>query len=242
MNTPEHDPARPLNIARRCLRWLKRFAWLVLSCLAFYLFMALIGLIPVNRDFRPTPDGIEIWFISNPIHTDIILPIHTGALDWRERFPAGSFSVDARRATHVAIGWGNKEFYVNTPTWAELRFSTVVKALFWPSDSCMHVSLCTAEGIPQDARKVKISAAQYQRLVAFINNGFRHAADGSIIVIPHAAYGPNDAFFEGEGRYHCFNTCNCWTGRAMQAAGIRTGWYTPLPGTLLLYLPSESGT
>ena len=88
MNTPEHDPARPLNIARRCLRWLKRFAWLVLSCLAFYLFMALIGLIPVNRDFRPTPDGIEIWFISKPIHTDIILPIHTGALDWRERFPA----------------------------------------------------------------------------------------------------------------------------------------------------------
>ena len=101
----------------------------------------------------------------------------------------------------------------------------------------MHVTLCTAEGIPNDARSVKISAAQYQRLIEFIKDGFRRQADGSMILIPNAAYGPNDAFFEAEGRYHCFNTCNCWTGRALQAAGIRTGWYTPLPGTALLYLP-----
>ena len=237
MGRLKHDPTQPLNIGKRCIRWLKRLAWLVLSCIAVYLLIALIGLIPVNNDFQPAPDGIEIWLVSNAVHTDIILPIRTETLDWRERFPEGSFSVDATRATHVAIGWGSKGFYVNTPTWADLRFSTVVNALFWPSDSCMHVSLCTAEGIPEDARQVKISAAQYQRLVEFINTGFRHSTDGSTILIPHAAYGPNDAFFEAAGRYHCFSTCNCWTGRAMQTAGIRTGWYTPLPGTVSLYLP-----
>ncbi len=231
---------RPVpNIGKRCLRWLKRLAWFVLSCIVFYFLIALIGLIPVNNDFQPTADGIEIWLVSNPIHTDIVLPIHAEAMDWREHFPEGSFSVDARRATHVAIGWGSKGFYINTPTWADLRFSTVVKALFWPSASCMHATLCTAEGIPQDARSVKISAAQYQRLVEFVNSGFRRQADGSMILIPHVAYGPNDAFFEAEGSYHCFNTCNCWTGRALQAGGIRTGWYTPLPGTVLLYLPER---
>ena len=237
MNTSKHHPPQPLTIGKRCLRWLKRLAWLVLSCIIFYLFVALIGLIPVNNDFQPTPDGIEIWLVSSAIHTDIVLPVRSETLDWRERFPAGSFAVDARRATHVAIGWGNKGFYINTPTWADLRFSTVVGALFWPSASCMHVSLCTAEGIPPNARSVKISPAQYQRLVEFINHGFRGQADGSLILIPHAAYSENDAFFEAEGRYHCFNTCNCWTGRALQAAGLRTGWFTPLPGTLCLYLP-----
>ena len=237
MKTSKHDPSQPLTIARRCLRWLKRLAWLVLSCLAFYLFVALIGLIPVNNDFQPTPDGIEVWLVSNPIHTDIVLPAGNEAFDWRECFPAGSFAVDSRRATHVAIGWGNKGFYVNTPTWADLRCSTVANALFWPSESCMHVSLCTAEGLPQGARAVKISPAQYRRLVEFINCGFRRQADGSRILIPHAAYGQNDAFFAAEGRYHCFNTCNCWTGRALQAAGLRTGWFTPLPGTPCLYLP-----
>ncbi len=238
MNTSKHDPPQPLRIGKRCLRWLKRLAWLVLSCLAFYLSIALVGLIPVNNDFQPTADGIEIWLVSNAIHTDIVLPIRTEVIDWRGRFPPGSFAVDPWRATHVAIGWGNKDFYVNTPTWADLQFSTVVKALFSPSASCMHVSLCTAENLAQDACSVKISAAQYQRLVEFINNSFRHQADGSTTLIPHAAYGPNDAFFEAQGRYHCFNTCNCWTGRAMQATGIRTGWYTPLPGTVLLYLPN----
>ena len=143
----------------------------VVHCLLFL--DRAIGLIPVNNDFQPTADGIEIWLVSNPIHTDIVLPIHAEAMDWREHFPEGFFSVDARRATHVAIGWGSKGFYINTPTWADLRFSTVVKALFWPSASCMHATLCTAEGIPQDARSVKISAAQYQRLVEFVNSGFR---------------------------------------------------------------------
>jgi uncharacterized protein (TIGR02117 family) len=100
----------------------------------------------------------------------------------------------------------------------------------------MHVTLCTVEGIPQDARSVKISAAQYQHLVEFLNSSFRTHADGSMMLIPNAAYGPSDAFFEAQGRYHCFNTCNCWTGRAMRTAGIRTGWYTPLPGTVSLYL------
>ena len=236
MKTSKQNPPQAVSIGRRCIRCLKRLAWLVLSGIAFYLFIALVGLIPVNNDFQPTSDGIEIWLVSNAIHTDIVLPIDE-TLDWREQFPAGSFSVDPRRATHVAIGWGNKGFYVNTPTWADLQFSTVAGALFWPSDSCLHVSLCTVEEIPKEARSVKISAAQYQRLVGFIHNGFRHQADGTMILIPRAAYGQNDAFFEAEGRYHCFNTCNCWTGRAMQTAGIRTGWYTPLPGTLCLYLP-----
>ncbi len=237
MNAVGHVSKNRLGIGKRCIRWLKRLLWFVLSCTVLYLFIALIGLIPVNNDFRSAPDGIEVWFVSNPIHTDIILPVRTAELDWRERFPQGSFCVDAAEATHVAFGWGNKRFYIDTPTWGDLRFSTVAGALFWPYASCMHVSLCRDEDLPKDARSVRLSAAQFQRLVKFVNDGFRHRSDDSIILIPHAAYGPNDAFFEADGRYHCFNTCNCWTGRAMQAAGIRTGWFTPLPGTLFIYLP-----
>jgi uncharacterized protein (TIGR02117 family) len=239
VKTFKHDAPLPLTIAKRGLRWLKRLAYFVVACVAFYFISALIGLIPVNNDFHPTADGIEIWLVSNAIHTDIVLPIQTTGMDWHRRFPDGSFAVDPRRATHVAIGWGNREFYVNTPTWADVRFSTVAGAMFWPSAACMHVSLCTAEGIPQDARSVKISAAQYERLAAFINDSFRRQADGGPVLIPNAAYGPNDAFFQAAGHYHCFNTCNCWTGRALQAAGIRTGWYTPFPKTALLYLPDR---
>jgi uncharacterized protein (TIGR02117 family) len=227
---------QPLVILRVTLRWLKRLALFGLSCIAFYFLIALIGLIPVNNDFRPTADGIEVCFVSNPIHTDIILPIFAEDVDWRSRFPPGSVQVDTRQATHVAVGWGNKGFYINTPTWADLRFSTAASALFWPSESCMHMSLVRAEYIPKDAHRVKLSLAQYKRLVGFINDSFLHRPDGSIVLIPNRTYGPNDAFFESAGRYHCFNTCNCWTGRAMQTAGIRTPWYTPLPGTLFLYL------
>jgi uncharacterized protein (TIGR02117 family) len=228
---------QPLKLVKQCFRWLTRLVLLLLATIACYLLIALVGLIPVNNDFRPTPDGIEIWLVSSPIHTDIVLPIRTATIDWRTRFPEGSFSVDPALATHVAIGWGNKQFYIYTPTWADLRFSTAFRALFWPSDSCMHVSLCDAELLPKNAHSVKISADQYRRMVEYIDRGFRHTGNGSAIVIPHSAYGPADAFFEAEGNYHCFNTCNCWTGRALRAAGIRAGWYTPLPGAANLYLP-----
>ncbi len=87
------------------------------------------------------------------------------------------------------------------------------------------------------ARSVRISVAQYERLVAYINASFQQAEDGSKIHIRNAAYGSNDAFFEAHGSYHCFNTCNCWTGGAMRSSGIRTAWFTPLPKTVFLYLP-----
>ena len=101
----------------------------------------------------------------------------------------------------------------------------------------MHVSLTKAKFLGEGARSVTISVRQYERLVDYINASFQQGADGSKIQIGRVAYGSNDAFFDARGAYHCLNTCNCWAGRAMQAAGIRTGWLTPLPRTVFLYLP-----
>jgi len=209
----------------------------VLFLIALYLVIVLIGLIPVNNDFKPDSDGIEILFISNPVHADVVLPIDTNTIDWREHFPADCFSGNTSGATHVSIGWGDKGFFIETPTWADLRVSTAAKALLWPSDCCMHVSLTEAKILREGSRSVMISVAQYERLVEYIIAGFQHQADGSKTRIDNAAYGYNDAFFQAHGTYHCVNTCNCWVGRTMQSAGIRTAWFTPLPKTVFLYLP-----
>ncbi len=223
--------------SRRCIRGLTRFVRTVLLVITLYLVIVLIGLIPVNNDFEPTPNGIEIILISSSVHADVVLPINTDTINWREQFPADFFSGDTSDATHIAIGWGDKDFFVETPTLADLRVSTTAKALFLPSDSCMHVYLTKTETLHDGSRSVTISVTQYERLVEYINTSFRQKTDGSRIRIDNAAHSTNDAFFEAHGTYHCFNTCNCWFGRAMQSAGIRTGWFTPLPKTAFLYLP-----
>ncbi len=234
--TPSEPAARrtPLQRGIRVVgRMCRYFAYAV----GVYLLIALIGLIPVNNKFTPSPDGVEIFLTSSAIHSDIIVPIVTETIDWREHLPASCFSGDTRGATHAAIGWGDKGFYIGTPTWGDLKASTVINALLLPSDSCMHVTMMHVAQLGSEARPLRISVKQYEQLAAHIQSSFLLNASGKKILIEGAAYGSDDAFFEAHGSYHCFNTCNCWTGAAMRSAGIRTGWFTPLPKTMFLYLP-----
>jgi len=229
-------PDKP-SLSRRYWRVLRRIARVLLLAFVFYIVIVLVGLIPVNSDFVPAQDGIEIFLVSNPVHADVVLPIDTDTIDWREHFPPECFSGDVSWATHVAIGWGDRGFYVETPTWADLRVSTATRALLWPSATCFHVTMTRAEFLGEDARSVKISVEQYRQLVEYINSDFRLDTSGGKRQLDCVAYDTNDAFFEAHGRYHCLNTCNCWTGGAMKAGGIKTGWLTPLPKTVFLYLP-----
>ncbi|MBM4094212.1 MAG: TIGR02117 family protein [Planctomycetes bacterium] len=227
------------RVPRLFRRLIKRFVQFALLLVVLYVGIVLVGLIPVNNAFQPTPGGIEILLVSSSVHADVVMPITTDTIDWREHFPANCFRGDTSRATHVAIGWGDRAFFIETPQWSDLRLSTAARALFWPTASCLHVSMTVPEQLGADARSVTISVREYEQLVTTVNASFRVDANGAKVQVPHVAYSGDDAFFEAHGSYHCLNTCNSWVGRAMRSAGIRTAWLTPLPRTLFLYLPAS---
>jgi uncharacterized protein (TIGR02117 family) len=231
-----------LSLGRRFMRVCRKVARAIFLLVAIYAIIVLIGLIPVNNDFRPAANGTQVFLISNPVHADIVVPIRTDIIDWGEHFPPECFTADTNAATHVAIGWGDKGFFIHTPTWADLRVSTATKALFWPSATCLHVSMTNAAYLGGDTRSVTLSDDQYQRLVDYILASFQRDTRGDTIQVADVSYGANDAFFEAHGTYHCVNTCNCWVGRALQAAGVRTAWLTPLPKTVFFYLPEQNGS
>ena len=212
---------------------------ILLCLLAVYPTIVLIGLIPVNNDFRPAREGVEIFLVSSLVHADIVMPVETPAVDWRTVFPPDCFAGDTSAATHIAVGWGDRAFFVETPEWADVRPVTVAKALSWPSDSCLHVTYTQPPALSPDARAVVLSTEQYERLARYVQDSRKRGLDAGSAVLAGAAYGERDAFFRAEGSYHCLNTCNCWVGGAMKAGGIRTGWFTPLPRTMFLYLPDE---
>ena len=221
--------------------WLKRFVKFICFAVLLYATIVVVGLIPVNNDFQPDPEGVLIHVTSNAVHADVIVPVSNSVVDWRQEFPADSFSGPTSAATHVAFGWGDKGFFIETPTWNDLKVSTAANALLIPSDSCMHVVFARADSYGQEKRSVWISASQYQQLVEHINASFATDNFGQRILIPNSAYGSRDAFFESQGRYHALNTCNSWVGRALTAAGVRVPWLTPLPKSPMLYLPNEVG-
>jgi uncharacterized protein (TIGR02117 family) len=235
---PPPPPVARRTIRGRFARALLRSCQTVFLLLGLYLVAVLVGLIPVNNDFAPVADGVEVTVTSTEIHGDLVLPLHNETMDWRPLLPASDFAGDVGRATRVAFGWGNKEFYVDTRTYDDLKAGTVVRALFWPSPTCMHVEMWDDADPRPGARTVRVSHEQYRRLVEHVLGTFRRDEDGRFLPIKGGAYGANDAFYHATGSYHAFNTCNCWVGRGLKAAGVRTGWFTPLPKTVSIYMPA----
>ena len=77
------------------------------------------------------PEGepeITVWLLSNGVHTDIVVPTFSSEADWRAVFPA-EHTRSQEYAPWLAIGLGDKNFYLTTPTWADLRLSTALKAM-----------------------------------------------------------------------------------------------------------------
>ena len=228
----------PDSFVKRVGRWAKRFSKLVVFGLIVVVAILVVGLIPVNNNFEPTKDGIEIFLVSNPVHADIILPVSTTKIDWLDRFADAKFIGDVGDQSHVAFGWGDQGFFLETKTWDDFEISTAANALLLPSESCVHVSFTTPDTY-LDPVSVTISPEQYSRLVEFIDSTFKLNEQGSYIQIPGEAYAANDAFFRARGRYHFLNTCNSWIGRCLKTAGVKTPWLSPLPQTPMLYIESE---
>ena len=220
------------------LRWSKRLLkWAAIGFVC-YLAILLVGLIPVNNSFVPAEDGVEIFLTSNAVHADVIVPLTTEVVDWSKEFQQTKFSGDVSAETHVAFGWGDRGFFLETETWDDLKLSIAVNALLLPSESCLHVTL-TQPGDYPNAVSVKISPSQYKSLVDHIDQTFLVSESGGYEQIPGYAYSSRDAFFRAKGRYHLLNTCNSWIGRGLKSAGVRTPWLSPMPKTPILYLDDK---
>ncbi len=213
-------------------RWIKWISWglaAVFGVIASYALAGLIGgAIPSNRDWRAPAKGVHIFVESNGVHTGIIVPKVAAGVDWRGVARAEDLR-DPRYGTfdHVSFGWGEKSFYLETPTWADVRLRTVLGAAFGSTRTLMHVDHLPMPVAGDGAREIVLTPAQYRRLAAYIRASFR---DGGA---RYAGYGGYDAFYDANGRYDAVRTCNSWTGDALRFAGVRVGWWTPFPVSVM---------
>lgn len=129
----------------------------------------------------------------------------------------------------VAFGWGDKGFYLNTPTWAQLKFSVAFKAATGLSTSAIHATFYKSLREDASCKKIDLSKAQYLRLITYIRESFKTDSAGHIINIKtNANYGNTDAFYEANRRYNLFYTCNTWANNAMKACGQKACLWTPM--------------
>lgn len=206
----------------------------------YVLFALLFSAIPVNKDFREAKtSGIEIYILSNGVHTDLVVPIRTmlrtrnTTKDWSDVLPLDHTISNDSLMKYIAFGWGDKNFYRETPTWADLKFSTAFNALFFLSTSAMHVTFYRSMSEHEYCRKISISDEQYERIVHYIESSFQKTSEGDLMLIKNLSYGNDDCFYDAKGTFSLFYTCNTWTNEGLKQSGLKASLWTPFEGALL---------
>lgn len=217
-----------MNVKTIFIYFLKTFG-IVLGIIVLYLLLGyLLPFIEVSAKDDGEKKEVPIYIYTNGVHTDIVMPVKNELHDWSEKIPFSNTKSKKTDYQFVGIGWGDKGFYLDTPTWADLKFSTAFNAAFWLSESAMHCTYYRQMVEADDCKKIMISKKQYEELVKFVDDKFDKDSNGNYILVPtDAVYSDNDAFYDAKGRYSFLNTCNTWANDALKAAGQKAALWTP---------------
>lgn len=220
----------------------------VLGCLEFILaflvcyisYMIFCLLIPVNSDYVYSEDEIQFYVISNGVHTDICLPVETVYHDWKMYVPVHPYSGVSDSPVYISIGWGDKGFYLDTPTWADLKFSTAVNAAFLSSETAMHIKYWDqTPDMNEDVMLCSMNVEEYKNLIEFILGSFEQSNKNigyAPIIITGAGYTDSDNFYEANDTYNCLKTCNTWTNESLKICGVKTSIHALFEGGIMRWL------
>ncbi|MCP9235626.1 TIGR02117 family protein [Lewinella sp. JB7] len=214
----------------RILSLLGKLLLYLLGILLLYVVLAVVlSLIPTRPDPVAGAADREIHISSNGVHTDFILPTEFVPPALLDQF---GYLADY---PYLAFGWGDKGFYLDTPTWAELKVSTAVRAMLLPSPTAMHVT--GYNHIGAEWASLRLTGTQLDILNNHIAESFRLSDTGTIRHIDAGGYGPNDEFYEAVGSYNALYTCNNWVNAGLKKMQVRTALWAPSEWGIMRWLP-----
>ncbi|UTN04407.1 TIGR02117 family protein [Flavobacterium bizetiae] len=182
--------------------------------------------ITVQQEPNTKPE-VEIYILTNGVHTDIVMPTKSDQIDWSQKVQFANTKAADSTYKYLAMGWGDKGFYLETPEWSGLKASVAFKAASGLSNTAIHATYYKSLKEGDDCKKMMISKEQYDRLIQYINNSFQKDASGNFFPIKtDANYGKTDAFYEANGSYSLFHTCNTWANSALKASGQKCCFWT----------------
>lgn len=169
---------------------------------------------------------INVFIKSNGVHTDIVVPIKNKYYDWNKVIKQKHTLQPDARMNYVGIGWGDKGFYLNTPTWNDLTFETAFKAAFGFSTTAIHVTYYKKILENEKCVKLSLTGLQYKKLCDYILKSAQMENNEFINIKTNAVYGKHDAFYEANGTYSIFKSCNTWTNKGLKTSGQKSCLWT----------------
>lgn len=186
----------------------------------------LLSKITIDKEPDTKPE-VEIFILTNGVHTDIVMPTKNDQIDWSRQIQFQNTQAADSTYHYIAMGWGDKGFYLETPEWSDLKTSVAFKAATGLSTTAIHATYYKRMKLGEDCKSMMISKEQYSRLITFITDSFQKDDSGNFLVIKtDANYGKTDAFYEAIGSYSLFRTCNSWANNALKSSGQKCCFWT----------------
>lgn len=165
-----------------------------------------------STDISVTSDQ-EIYIVNHGWHTGFIIPADTITQQLpqlKERF---------QNSPYIEFGWGDRGFYQAE----EITSGLTVQAILWPTESVMHVVTVSdpaqSHFSNSQVEMLCLNGEQYSRLISFIENSFFKDSTGNILPLKKGIYGDSQ-FYKARGNYYLMNTCNKWTAKGLNSAGM----------------------
>ena len=105
----------------------KSFLYFLLIPISYIIISLILSLITVNTKEHNQNSNNLIYLTTNGVHLDVVIPVrHLDSL----LLSGMKYETTDK---YLSFGWGDENFYINTPTWEDLTFTNAFKSLFLKS-------------------------------------------------------------------------------------------------------------
>ena len=219
------------SFVKKCFRFLIFLIVIFISSILIYLACAFIFSRITIEGHKEKKAIHTVYLMKSGIHMDFLLPISNKLKDWQEDFPISNTRSKDSTYKKIAIGWGSKDFYMNTPTWDDLTLKIFLISNFGLGSSAIHVKYYT-DTLPKDSKilSLKLSDNQYKKLVKYIENSLKRSATTKYsFILPKnpKVLSKNDAYYDAKQNYSLLFTCNSWINNGLKESGQKACLWTP---------------
>lgn len=141
---------------------------------------------------------------------------------------AGGLPIFSPDAAWIVVGWGARDFYMTTGSYADLQAGPVWRAMTGDA-SVMRVLVAGQLSDDTGITWIGMSSAQFDTLLAQIRASFVGDVPRPLV---HPGLNGRDLFYPATGHFHLLRTCNVWVGDVLRRSGVPVGIWTPFTWSL----------
>ena len=211
-----------MKIGKKIIKWILYFSLIPVT----YIIISLIlSSITVDRIMNNENSEKLIYLNTNGVHLDIVIAIEN------VNSSALSDIKFNQNEKYLSFGWGDENFYINTPTWGDLTFKNAFSAIFMKSSTLMHITRYKQKH--SDWIEIKVNESELKKLNNYLFKTFETNENGMKIILENQGYSSIDNFYKSKGSYSCFKTCNSWVNIGFKESGLKSCLWTPFDFGLL---------